>query len=223
MFAPGTIGAIAWLAANPGCGERIAGGYVLANLGDRGPFVYKQTRRGTLDAPTAADRAVSTLYPGIETRPFDPFGYDERQYNSPGFNLPIGRLTRTPHGEYPEYHTSADDLALLSPEALADALDAVLTLVTALDGNARYFATQTYGEPMLGRRGLYEPIGGVALAPEAQRAMIWVLNLSDGRHDLLHIAQRSGLPFDAVRAAADRLLAADLLRFAPDSDAPGDA
>lgn len=223
VFAPGTIGAIAWLAANPGCGERIAGGYVLANLGDRGPFVYKQTRRGTLDAPTAADRAVSTLYPGIETRPFDPFGYDERQYNSPGFNLPIGRLTRTPHGEYPEYHTSADDLALLSPEALADALDTVLALVAALDGNARYFATQTYGEPMLGRRGLYEPIGGVALAPEAQRAMIWVLNLSDGRHDLLHIAERSGLPFDAVRAAADRLLAADLLRLAPDSDAPGDA
>ena len=133
-------------------------------------------------------------------------------------------MTRpTTHTHLQYYHTSADDLALLSPEALADALDAVLTLVTALDGNARYFATQTYGEPMLGRRGLYEPIGGVALAPEAQRAMIWVLNLSDGRHDLLHIAQRSGLPFDAVRAAADRLLAADLLRFAPDSDAPGDA
>ncbi|MEM6326579.1 MAG: DUF4910 domain-containing protein [Bacteroidota bacterium] len=218
LFAPGTIGALAWLAAHPEARERVVGGLVLANLGDAEPFVYKRSRRGTLHTPTVADRAVETLFPGIEVRPFEPFGYDERQFNSPGFDLPVGRLTRTPHGEYPEYHTSADDLSLLTPDALEDALEAVLSVVSAMDGNARYVSTQPFGEPMLGRRGLYAPIGGKALAPEAQRALLWVLNLSDGDHDLLHIASRSDLPFAAVRAAADRLLHAELIRPAPSDD-----
>ncbi|MEM1056910.1 MAG: DUF4910 domain-containing protein [Bacteroidota bacterium] len=218
LFAPGTIGALAWLAANPGCGAGVVGGLVLANLGDSGPLVYKQTRRASLQEPTITDRAVRSLFPGIDTRPFEPFGYDERQFNSPGFNLPIGRLTRTPHGEYPEYHTSADDLSLLSPEAMEESLHAVLEIVHAMDRNARYTSTQPLGEPMLGRRGLYEPVGGKPLAPEAQRAMLWNLNLADGQHDLFEIADRSGLPFDAIRGAADRLLDAQLLIPAVDAD-----
>ena len=211
LFAPGTVGALAWLAANPDARERVVAGLVLANLGDAGGFVYKQTRRGTLGPPALTDRAIEALYSGIEVRPFEPFGYDERQFNRPGFNLPVGRLTRTPHGEYPEYHTSADDLSLISPSALAESLDTVLGTIRAVDGNARYRATRPYGEPMLGRRGLYEPVGGKALAPEAQRAMMWVLNLSDGEHDLLSITDRSGLSFTSVREAADRLLRAELL------------
>ena len=256
LFAPGTVGALAWLAANREGVGRIRHGLVLANLGDRGSFTYKQTRRGTLDTPLAVDRAVAAALEGcVEIRPFDPFGYDERQYGSPGFDLPVGRLTRTPHGEYPEYHTSDDNLALVSPESLAESLDALLRVCDALEsgkereeGKERkegqeisaadqlgtaplsspstlsfpssplFLNTQPYGEPQLGRRGLYEALGGPADTPAARQALMWVLNLSDGRHALADVAARSGLPLDAVRAAADRLRAADLL--APLDDAP---
>lgn len=220
LFAPGTVGALAWLAANPDASQRVDAGLVLANLGDSGGFVYKQSRPGTLESPCVIDRTVQAVLPGAEIRPFVPFGYDERQFGSPGFNLPVGRLTRTPHGEYPEYHTSADDLSLLSPEALAESLDAVLSIIDALDRNARYVSTQPFGEPMLGRRGLYEPVGGRPLAPEAQRAMMWVLSMADGEHDLLDVATRSGLPFGAVRQAADRLVTACLLTPAASGAGP---
>lgn len=215
LFAPGTIGAIAWLDRNHAHLGQIRHGLVLANLGDPGGFTYKRSRRGTLDAPLAVDRAVETalrdLGHGVDVRPFEPTGYDERQFGSPGFDLPVGRLTRTPHGEYPAYHTSGDDLALVRPEALAASLEALEAIVRTLDGDGVYRNAQPYGEPQLGRRGLYASLGGLPNGPEAQQAALWVLNLSDGRHSLLDVAERSGLPFAAVRAAADRLAEADLL------------
>ncbi len=211
LFAPGTIGAIAWLDRNRADLGRIRHGLVLANLGDAGGFTYKQTRRGTLDAPLPIDRAVALamrdLGWALDVRPFAPTGYDERQFASPGFDLPVGRLTRTPHGEYPEYHTSADDLDLVRPASLAASLDALWAIVMALDGDGRYRNTQPYGEPQLGRRGLYASLDG----PAAQQAALWVLNLSDGKHSLLDVAERSGLPVATVRAAADRLEEAGLL------------
>ena len=215
LFAPGTIGAIAWLDRNRDRLDRIRHGLVLANLGDAGGFTYKRTRRGTLDAPLAVDRAVETAMRdrrlAFDVRPFEPTGYDERQFGSPGFDLPVGRLTRTPHGEYPEYHTSGDGLDLVRPEALAESLDVLHAVVQTLDGDATYRNTQPYGEPQLGRRGLYAAVGGAAHGPQAQQAVLWVLNLSDGAHSLLDVAQHSGLPFDAVRDAADRLAEAGLL------------
>ena len=215
VIAPGTIGAIAWLDRNHATVGKIKHGLVLANLGDAGGFTYKQTRSGTLAAPLAVDRAVplalDSLDLGVEVRPFTPTGYDERQFASPGFDLPVGRLTRTPHGEYPEYHTSGDDLSLISAESLAESLEAVHEVVRVLDGNGVYRNTQPYGEPQLGRRGLYAAIGGDAHGPEAQQALLWVLNLSDGQHSLLDVAERSGLPFAAVRLAADRSAEAGLL------------
>ena len=215
LFAPGTIGAIAWLERNHAHLGQIRHGLVLANLGDAGGFTYKRSRRGTLYAPLAVDRAVEVglrdLSHAVDVRPFEPTGYDERQFGSPGFDLPVGRLTRTPHGEYPEYHTSDDDLSLVRPEALAASLEALETIVQTLDGDGVYRNAQPYGEPQLGRRGLYASLGGLPNGPEAQQAALWVLNLSDGRHSLLDIAERSGLPFAAVRAAADRLAEADLL------------
>jgi aminopeptidase-like protein len=215
LFAPGTIGAIAWLDRNHAHLGRIRHGLVLANLGDAGSFTYKRSRRGTLDAPLAVDRAAELalrdLGHDLDVRPFTPTGYDERQFGSPGFDLPVGRLTRTPHGEYPEYHTSGDDLALVRPESLAASLEALEAIVRTLDGDGLYRNAQPYGEPQLGRRGLYASLGGLPNGPEAQQAALWVLNLSDGRHSLLDVAEHSGLPFAAVRAAADRLLEADLL------------
>jgi aminopeptidase-like protein len=142
---------------------------------------------------------------------FTPYGYDERQYCSPGFNLPVGRLSRTPHGEYPEYHTSADNLDFISPEALRGSLEAVLQVMEVLEQNCWYLNQAPFGEPQLGCRGLYATVGGNATQPTNQMALLWVLNLSDGEHSLLDIAQRSGLAFAVVRDAARTLQEKGLL------------
>jgi aminopeptidase-like protein len=215
LFAPGTIGAIAWLARNRQTVDRVHAGLVVSCLGDAGGFTYKRSRRGH----AAIDRvfeAVARETPGrCALRDFSPDGYDERQYGSPGFNLPVGRLTRTPNGEYPEYHSSADDLSLLTPRALEDSAACITEALDMLEGNGTFLNLAPYGEPQLGRRGLYGALGGTTTTPDLQRAVMWVLNLSDGRHDLLEIAERARLPFATVRRAADALLQQDLLSPAP--------
>ena len=142
---------------------------------------------------------------------FEPYGYDERQYCSPGFDLPVGCLSRTPYGQFPEYHTSADDLELVRPEALAESLGAVEAIVDVLERDGRYLNLSPKGEPMLGRRGLYAALGGTSDAKARQLALLWVLNLSDGGHSLVDIAERSRLGFAAVAEAAAALVAHDLL------------
>ena len=215
LFAPGTLGAIAWLARNRERLGRVRHGLVLANLGDAGGFTYKRSRRGTLHSPLAIDRAVEVAMRDagerLDVRPWTPDGYDERQFGSPGIDLPVGRLTRTPHGEYPQYHTSGDDLSLVSAQSLAGSLEALRSILGVLDGDGRFRNLAPFGEPQLGRRGLYAPIGGQATGPEAQQATAWALALADGDHSLLDTAERSGLPFAAIRTAANRLLDADLL------------
>jgi aminopeptidase-like protein len=208
LFVPGTIGPITWLAHNEERLGHVRAGLVLTLLGGPGRFVYKRSRRGD----TPADRAAAyVLGDGGELRDFEPIGYDERQYCSPGFDLPVGRLTRTPHGEFPEYHTSADDLSLLGSEQLEEALDTVEAIVNVLDRDATYVNLSPKGEPQLGRRGLFASLGGATDGREREHALLWVLSLSDGRHSLLDVAERSGLPFAAVRSAADALLEHGLL------------
>jgi aminopeptidase-like protein len=209
LFVPGMIGPITWLALNEERLDRIAHGLVLTLLGDPGAFTYKRSRRGDAEI----DRAVEHVLRGddSEVRDFSPWGYDERQYCSPGFDLPVGCLMRTPHGEFPEYHTSADDLDLVRPENLAESLAVLAQVVEVLEGNASYVNRFPKGEPQLGRRGLYGGLGGGAEGRERQLAMLWVLNLSDGDLSLLDIADRAGLPFPATRQAADLLLEHDLL------------
>ncbi|ROO82733.1 aminopeptidase-like protein [Actinocorallia herbida] len=205
VFAPGTIGAITWLARNdPG---RIRHGLTLACAGDPGVLHYKRSRRGD----TAIDRAFALLT-DAEVLDFTPYGYDERQYCSPGFNLPVGSLTRTPYAGYPEYHTSGDDPDFVSAEAMSGTLAALTRVMSALEADRRYVNLSPFGEPQLGRRGLYGSLGGRSDAERAQMAMLWVLNLADGDHDLLAIAERSGLPFETVADAAGRLEAAGLLK-----------
>jgi aminopeptidase-like protein len=210
VFAPGTIGAITWLARNRDRVSRIRHGLTLACAGDRGTLTYKRSRRG--DA--GIDRVMAHV---LRERPhtitdFSPYGYDERQYCSPGFDLPVGSLTRTPYAGYPEYHTSGDDLGFVSPESMADTLEALWSAVEVLEGDGRYLNLSPYGEPQLGRRGLYGPLGGRSDTEQAQMAMLWVLNLSDGAHSLLDVADRSGLPFGVVAEAAGALEAAGLLK-----------
>jgi aminopeptidase-like protein len=211
LFVPGTIGSISWLATHREQLDRIRHGLVLACVGDPGPLTYKRSRRG--DAPV--DRAMAHVlerggrpYRMVD---FSPYGYDERQYCSPGFDLPVGSLSRTPYGQYPEYHTSADDLSLVRPACLEESLETCWRLLRVLEGDRRYLNLSPYGEPQLGRRGLYGSTGGQSHTQESQMAMLWVLNLTDGRHSLLDVAERAGLAFELVEAAAARLRDGGLL------------
>jgi aminopeptidase-like protein len=207
LMAPVTIGAIAWLAEHEKELARIRHGLVVTLVGDPGQITYKKSRRG--DAPI--DRALAHVLGqrGSGTlREFDPFGYDERQFCSPGFDLPVGCLMRTPHAEFPEYHTSADDTAFVKPEALADSLEALLAALDVLEHDGCYRNLAPKGEPQLGRRGV---LGSAPWGGPLHRAVTWVLNLSDGRTRLLEIAERARLPFAEVHEAARVLVSHDLL------------
>jgi aminopeptidase-like protein len=222
LWIPGTIGSITWLARNRDAARRVVHGLVAANLGDAGHFHYKRSRRGDAVIDRAVEHLLKTSGDPYEIEDFVPFGYDERQYCSPGFDLPVGSLTRAPWGRYPEYHTSGDDLGFLRPERLGGSLSMYLRVVELLEGNRTYRNLHPEGEPQLGRRGLYAAIGGASSEgerKERQLAILWVLNLSDGSHSLLDVARRAGMPFRAIRTAADALLAADLLEEVPASDA----
>jgi len=118
---------------------------------------------------------------------------------------------RSVHGQTPEYHTSGDNLDLVDPAQLEEALDVLTRVIEVVDRNLTYVNQAPYGEPQLGKRGLYEAIGGKNIA-DLQLAMLWVLNLSDGEHDLLAIAERSDLPFDTVAEAADLLAETGLVQ-----------
>jgi len=214
LFLPGTIGAITWLALNEERVDRIRHGLVLSCLGDPGMSTYKRSRRSNAEIDAAVAHVLRHSGGNYEVVDFSPYGYDERQYCSPGFNLPVGCLMRTPHGCFPEYHTSADDLELVRPEPLADSFAKLLGTVEVLEGNATYLNRNPKGEPQLGKRGLYGHIGGATDSRQAELALLWVLNLSDGGHSLLDVAERSGLEFGRVRSAADALLEHDLLEEA---------
>lgn len=214
LWMPGTIGAIAWLALNEQAVSNIRHGLVLSCLGDRGTFTYKRSRRGDCEI----DRAVENLFRHsgqyYQVLDFSPTGYDERQYCSPGYNLPVGCLMRTPNEKYLEYHTSADNLDLMSEEALAGSLRLLLEIISILEKNACYLNLNPKCEPQLGRRGLFRLDGGARTQPVDEAAMLWVLNLSDGRHSLLDISTRSGIRFSEIYKAAERLEHHRLLRKA---------
>ncbi|MEU8574424.1 DUF4910 domain-containing protein [Streptomyces asoensis] len=212
IFAPGTIGAITWLARNAERVERVRHGLVLACAGDRGQVTYKQSRRGDAEIDRVLRHVLKVSGRPHRIQEFTPYGYDERQYCSPGFDLGVGSLCRTPYAGYPEYHTSADNPDFVSPEAMEDTLAVCREAFAVLDRNRRYVNLSPYGEPQLGRRGLYDSLGGRSDAQQAQMAMLWVLSLSDGEHSLLDVAERSGLAFDTVAAAADALRDAELIK-----------
>jgi aminopeptidase-like protein len=211
LFIPGTIGSITWLARNEDRVDRIRHGLVLSGVGDPGGFTWKRSRRGDAEIDQAVAHVLGRSGRAHQVVDFSPYGYDERQYCSPGFDLPVGRLSRTPFATYPEYHTSADDLDLVGPAQLQESLEVCREVVGVLEGNRRYENLSPKGEPQLGRRGLYGQIGGRSDAEERQMAMLWVLNLSDGHMSLLDVAERAGLPFALVADVAGVLEEAGLL------------
>ena len=212
LFIPGTIGSITWLSRNEEKVASIRHGLVLACVGDPGKFHYKRSRQGMAEIDRAAVHVLQ--HSGLEfaVADFDPYGYDERQYCSPAFDLAVGCLSRTPHGQFPEYHTSADNLELVRPDALGESLARCVAIVALLENNRTYCNLQPRCEPQLGKRGLYRAIGGVQDAQQTEKAMLWVLNLSDGKHSLLDIAERSGLSFAVIHTAAAALVEHELLK-----------
>jgi aminopeptidase-like protein len=210
LFVPGTIGAITWLARNHEAAKRIRHGLVLSGVGDAGAFHYKKSRRGNAEIDQAAAYVLRQCSQSAEILDFSPYGYDERQYCSPGFNLPVGCLMRSVWGSFPEYHTSADNLDFIRAEQLAESLTVCTAIIDVLEDNRRYSNLSPFCEPQLGKRDLYRPTGGNSIGAEIN-SRLWVLNLSDGEHSLLDIAERSGIPFGSIKDAAELLLEKGLL------------
>jgi aminopeptidase-like protein len=210
LFIPGTIGAITWLARNRDAAGRIRHGLVLTCIGDAGGFHYKMSRRGDAEIDRATAHVLRHSGEPSEVLDFSPYGYDERQYCSPGFNLPVGCLMRSVWGTFPEYHTSADNLDFIHPQQLARSLRLCASIFDLLENNRSYLNQNPCCEPQLGKRNLYRSTSGESIGEEIN-ARLWVLNFSDGEHSLLDIAERSGMPFTAIRDAAELLCENGLL------------
>jgi aminopeptidase-like protein len=215
LFIPGTIGAITWLSQNEDHVNAVRHGLVLTCVGDQGHITYKKSRRGDAEIDRAMAHVLKNSGRRYDIENFSPYGYDERQYCSPGFNLPVGCFMRTPHGKFPEYHSSADNLELMDPASLAHSLTTCLSVFYVLENNRSYCNQNPKCEPQLGRRGLYREMGGNRDTKLQETAMLWVLNQSDGQHNLLDIAERSGLAFETVHEAAGLLLHHGLLKEVP--------
>lgn len=211
LFIPGTIGSITWLALNRDNVDRIKHGLVVACVGDPGKLTYKKSRQGTAEIDQAVTHILKHSGQEYEIQDFTPYGYDERQYCSPGFNLAVGCLSRTPHGCYQEYHTSADNLDFVQPAYLADSLSKYLAVLDVLENNKKYINTNPMCEPQLGRRGLYGAMGGRKDTSDLEMAMLWLLNLSDGENSLLDIAEESGYQFNIITETASILVDNQLL------------
>ena len=210
LMSPGTVGPLAWLAANGDLLPRVVAGFGVMCVGDAGPITYKRSRRGDTITDRAAVVALRDLGVAHQLRDWVPWGGDERQFCALGFDLPIGALSRTPPGEYPENHTSDDDLNFVDADHLEASLQATLSILRVIDGDERLRNTSPMGEPQLGRRGLTRRQGGQK-GDAHEAAMLWALSMGDGQTPLSEVAVRSGIPFDVVREAADDLLGAGLL------------
>jgi aminopeptidase-like protein len=222
LFAPGTIGALTWLAGNEDKISRIDHGLIVSCVGDAGGPNYKRSRRGNSLIDKAMQYVLNSDGRQGKISDFSPYGYDERQYCSPGFNLPVGLFQRSAFGTFPEYHTSADNLDFISPEHLGSSYRMIMDAIDILEMNWTPINLFPKGEPQLGRRGLYSALGGDKSAAETAMGYLWVLNLADGNHTLLDIAQKSGMSFRDIARAAQLLLANGLLAEAPEQSQAGE-
>ncbi len=216
IFIPATIGSITWLSQNEDQVHRIKHGLVLSCLGDPGKSTYKKSRQGNAEVDRAVAHVLKHSEQDSNIIDFFPYGYDERQFCSPGFDLPVGCFMRSPNSKFPEYHTSADNLDFIQPEYLTDSFLKCLKVLTILEHNKTYVNQNPKCEPQLGRRGLYRSIGGSSGTGLNELALLWTLNLSDGQHSLLDIAERSGFEFGVIQRVADALIETDLLKEAID-------
>lgn len=211
LFIPGTIGSITWLAQNEDKISNIKHGLVASLLGDPGDFTYKRSRQGDAEIDKVVEYVLEQSGKPHEVIDFFPYGYDERQFCSPAFNLAVGNFTRSQFGKYPEYHTSGDNLELVQAHRLQESFELYREVVSVLEANKTYISLSPKCEPQLGKRGLYDAIGGDSDSKALQMAMLWVLNLADGNYSLLDMAKRSKIPFDKIEKISQTLVEKDLL------------
>lgn len=212
LFIPVTIGSITWLSLNEDKVKNIKYGLVLTLLGDENKFNYKKSRIGDSQIDKIVENHFRDSKIGYEILDFAPYGYDERQYCSPGFNLPVGRLSRSIHGEFPEYHTSADNLNFVKPDKLFESINSIMSIINIIEANKKYLNTKPKGEPQLGKLGLFKKVGGQSDAKEYQMALLWMLNMSDGNNSIVDISIQSGLKFNVLENAATALNKVKLLQ-----------
>ncbi|HSS99077.1 MAG TPA: DUF4910 domain-containing protein, partial [Terriglobales bacterium] len=171
LFIPGTIGSITWLARNEDIIPRIRHGLVLTCVGDAGNITYKRSRRGDAEIDRAFVHVLKHSGDSHKVIDFFPYGYDERQYCSPGFNLPIGCMMRSQHGQFPQYHTSGDNLDFVRPEALADSLAKCRATIDVIEQNRVYINKNPKCEPQLGKRGLFVGLGSTEERRQREMAL----------------------------------------------------
>lgn len=212
LWIPGTIGSITWLARNQDKVDRIRHGLVITCVGDGGGPNYKRSRKNDTDINRVMNFVLKSTSSSGVIEDFSPYGYDERQFCSPGFNLPMGLLQRSKHGQYQQYHTSADNLEYIKPEHLTESLKLIIQAIEILEKDATFISNNPYCEPQLGKRGLYKTMGGDKHSVTGNMALLWVLNQSDGDNSLLDIAEKSNIPFNEILRAAEILEKAGLLR-----------
>jgi aminopeptidase-like protein len=208
-----TIGALAYLfLRGEHLKKKMVGGFVVTCCGDRNQFTYKKVR----NPENILDKAVlhALRHSGVDFKvvPFFPSGSDERQYCSPGFDLPIGSIMRSMYGTYPEYHTSLDNLDFVSVETLLETLAVYLNCIYVLENNRFYKNLKPFGEPMLSKYGLYHFIGGQKESSRYSKQLRYILNFSDGQHDLVDIAELMALPVWECESAVNDLMAASLIK-----------
>ena len=218
LFAPALIGSVAWLSRNEDKLHRIVHGLVVSCVGDSGGPTYKRSRRQTALVDRAAAHVLAHSSSNHTLLDFEPYGYDERQFCSPKLDLPVGLFMRSKFGEFSQYHTSADNMDFITPKDLGQSFGWIVEMLDILENDLVYINTSPECEPQLGKRGLTGPIGGNKAKAEQKIPMLWVLNLSDGKHSLLDIAERSNVPFQLIRDAAKSLYSVGLLRPAAPSE-----
>lgn len=213
VFIPGTIGSIYYLSKH---GEHLKqhldAGFNIVCIGDPGNFTYKRSRRGHSLADRCAEIVLHQTEEKFIIEDFSPGGHDERQYCSPGFNLPVGCLMRTRHGKFAEYHTSADNKDFISFDAMEKSVKKYLEILNVLENNFNYVNTMPYGEPQLGKRGLYPTVGSQEEIRRVVDAMMWILSLADGTNDLISISERSKIPLRTLIPEVKKLMDSGIVK-----------
>jgi aminopeptidase-like protein len=212
LLIPETIGSITWLSLNEEKIKNIKYGLVVTCIGDPGISTYKKSRQGNALIDKIAEKALIDSKEPYEIIDFFPMGSDERQFCSPGFNLPVGSLMRTPYWKFPEYHSSADNLDFISGEKMANSLKKYLEILYIIENNATYLNLNPKCEPQLGSKGLYRSIATERKCEVDEYIMLWVLNYSDGFHSLLDISVLAKAKFVKIKKAAELLLSHGLLK-----------
>lgn len=216
LFIPETIGSITWLSLNEDKIKNIKFGLVATCCGDSGNFTYKKSRKGDTEIDKSVEKVLIDSGHDFSLVEFFPLGSDERQFCSPGFNLSVGSLMRTPYGEYVQYHTSSDNLEFMDKDGLLNTLEMYLNTVYVLENNKKYINLNPKCEPQLGKRGIYSNLGSLKNSRQSDEAMLWILNYSDGENSLLDIAYKSKMSFKFIKECSDLLLKVGLLREAGD-------